>query len=363
MTDLSKLADAIESAIGKNAKNQEVTVWLDTGYPPLNMAISGEPDKGFPCGRIVEMFGPSACGKTAIATRAMISAQAAGGIAMWMDHERAFDLAVAQSMGLSDERGRWIYQRPETFEASVDTAVKIAKMVREGKLIKPEAPIVVVFDSLTSMIPQSKMFDNKGKAKGTTDYTMHDSMALAKACSACFPALVGLCEKYNILMLFVNQIRLKPGVVYGNPETTPGGNAPEYYSSLRLSLGKEFIKDKATKEVLGQIVRAKVVKNRMFRPWKTAEWNLMFSDKGMAFDVIGSMVELLAENGILERAGNGYIWTDGKKYMKPALRAKIETEGTYPDLLAMYLKAGIKSGETTPNADKGEEDFGLGDGD
>lgn len=354
MTDLDKLAAIIGSAMGKNEKQQEVSCWLDTGYAPLNYAISGEYDKGLPGGRIIEMFGPSACGKTAIATQAMISAQRAGGVAIWQDHEHSFDLTLAKSLGLSDHPGHWAYHHPRTFEDSVDQAIAAAAAIRKSKAIKPDAPIVVVFDSLTSMVPQSKMYDNKGKPKTMADYTMHDSMALAKACSSCFPAIAQACADFNITMIFINQIRLKPGVMYGNPETTPGGNAPEYYSSLRLSLGREMIKDKATKEVLGQIIRSKVVKNRMNRPWQTAEWNLMFREDGTAFfDVIGSMVELLAENKVLERDGNGYIWTDGKKYMKPALRTKVEKEGLYPELLNMLIKAGIKGVEAIPDSDSG----------
>lgn len=339
--------DILADAIGKNDDRQEVKVWLDTGYPPLNKAISGDKDKGLPVGRIVEIFGPSACGKTAISTRALIAAQAAGGIAALMDHEHSFDLDLAKSMGL-DDATRWVYKHPETFEESIDMAVKLGQVVREKKLIPAEAPILVVFDSLASMVPKSKMYDSKGNKKDSADYSMHDNTALARATSAAFPALAQMANKYNMCLLFINQTRTKPGVAYGDPNTTPGGNAPEYYASLRIGMTREMIKDKKTKELLGQTINAVVRKNRMYQPFKRASWDFMFRDDGTGyFDVIGSMVDLVADTGILERSGNGYIWTDGKKYMKPALKAKIEEEGLYPELLAMWNgdEPPAKSGE------------------
>lgn len=346
--------DILEDAIGKNDAQQEVDVWLDTGYPPLNKAISGELDKGLPVGRIVEIFGPSACGKTAISTQAMVAAQRAGGIACLMDHEHSFDLTQAKVLGLDDST-RWVYKQPETFEESIDMAVKIGRTVREKKLLPPKAPIIVVFDSLASMVPKSKMYDNKGKVKNSEDYSMHDNTALARATSASFPALAQMAAKYNMCLLFINQTRTKPGVAYGDPNTTPGGNAPEYYASLRIGLSREMKKDKVTKELLGQTINAVVRKNRMYAPFKRAAWDFMFRPDGSGyFDVIGSMVELLADNGTLKRDGNGYIWTDGKKYMKPALKAKIESENLYPTLLAMYEGANI-SNDAAPDA-TGESD-------
>lgn len=343
------LQDVLKEVIGENDKQQEVTVWLDTGYPPLNKAISGVSTQGLPCGRIIEIFGASQCGKTAIATRAMASAQQAGGLACLMDHEHSFDLTQARSLGLDDKEA-WVYKQPETFEASIDMAVAIGRYVREKKAIPPEAPIIVVFDSLASMVPKSKMYDAKGKAKSSEDYSMHDNTALARATSAAFPALAQMADKYNMCLVFLNQTRVKPGVAYGDPNTTPGGNAPEYYASLRIGLSREMIKDKTTKDLLGQTVNAVVRKNRMYQPFKRASWNFMFREDGSGyFDVIGSMVELLADSGVLERSGNGYIWTDGKKYMKPALKAKVEDEGLYPELLAMWEGVTVET-EVADNA-------------
>jgi RecA/RadA recombinase len=339
------IGDRLKKITGGNAEHQGVTYWLDTGYPPLNKAISGSYDKGMPGGRIIEMFGPSSSGKTAIATQVMIAAQRAGGVAVFMDHENAFSDVLAVNMGLTKDEDHWVYLKPTTFEEAVDVTMQIARDLRNlDEELKPlkgkpqldmDVPIVVVYDSLASMVPRSKMFDAKGNAKNSSDFSMHDNTALARATSAAFPTLAQVAEKANITLIFLNQVRTKPGVAYGDPTTTPGGNAPEYYASVRIGLTREIIKDK-DKNVIGQTINANVRKNKVSAPFKRTSWNFMFLDNGHGhFDVDGSLVELLAENGILERDGNGYIWTDGKKYMKPALKAKIEAENLRPELMRL----------------------------
>ena len=352
-----KIDEILEDALGKNDKQQEVASWLDTGYPPLNFAISAALDKGLPGGRIIEIFGPPSCGKTAIATMAMISAQRAGGIAVFMDHENSFDVGLAEDLGL-DSSTSWGYKQPETFEAAIDMTVNLGRKLRgyddKGKKIKgPEPlpmdkPIVVVYDSLASMVPASKMYDNKGDLKDSADFSMHDNTALARATSAAFPTLAQMAYKFNMCLIFLNQVRTKPGVAYGDPTTTPGGQAPEFYASVRIGLSREMIKDK-DKNVLGQIINANVRKNKVSAPFKRSSWNFMFREDGSGyFDVDGSLVDLLAEKGILEKDGNGVIWTDGKKYMKPALKEKIAAENLRPEL--MRLLAGVTLDEDTPAA-------------
>ena len=358
------LKDIIGDLIGKNDEQQEVSMWLDTGYPPLNKAISGNWDGGLPCGRLIEIFGPPSCGKTALATEAMAAAQRAGGLAVFMDHENSFDVGLAEGLGL-DPNTNWVYKQPTTFEQAIDMTKKLAMNLRnvdknlcpmKGKAPLPmDKPIVVVFDSLASMVPASKMFDNKGNLKDSADNSMHDNTALARATSAHFPLLAQIAYKCNMCLIFLNQVRTKPGVAYGDPTTTPGGNAPEYYASVRIGLSREMIKDK-DKNVVGQIVNANVRKNKVSAPFKRASWNFMFRDDGTGyFDVDGSLVELLADSGVLKRDGNGYIWTDGKKYMKPALKEKIETEGLRGTLLA--LLQGVELDEGT----EGDKMIEVGD--
>lgn len=335
MTDL---ADAVLSAIGANDEQQEVEHWLDTGFAPLNKSISGRYDQGIPSGRIIEIFGPSACGKTAIATNVMASAQRQGGIAVLEDHENAFDLTQGLALGLSDEPGRWVYKQPETFEQSVDMVVKLARVVREKGLIADDAPICAVFDSLASMVPQSKFYDNKGNERETGSYNMHDNTALARCTSAAFPALAQFATKYNVCLVFLNQIREKPGITYGDPTSTPGGKAPEYYASVRLSLTRELIKDSKDKSItLGQDVKSFVKKNRVNRPFERANWRFMFREDGSGcFDVTYSTLEYMKENKLIEVAGNYLVW-EGKKYFLSELAKKIDAEGLQSQLRAMLV--------------------------
>lgn len=330
------LADAIAESIGANDEQQEVEHWLDTGFPPLNKAISGRYDGGMPAGRIVEMFGPPSSGKTAIATMVMKAAQEAGGIAAFMDHENSFDIGQGIALGLSIEPHHWVYKQPETFEASVDTIVKLARRVRGDRLIPDEAPIVAVFDSLASMVPQSKFFDSKGNERESGTYNMHDNTALARCTSASFPALSQYATKFNILLLFLNQIRTKPGVAYGDPTTTPGGQAPEFYASVRISLTRQMLKAKDGDQMLGQITNANVKKNKVSRPFEKASWRFMFRDDGTGhFDVTTSTLEYAKEKGLIETSGAYLVWTDGKKYHLATLAKKIDDEGLQAELRAL----------------------------
>lgn len=328
------IADALKGEIGENDKQQKVRFWVDTGFPPLNKAISGSYKQGFPVGRIVEMFGPESSGKTAIATQAMISAQKAGGVAWFNDHERSFMSDLAEKQGL-DTENLWIFKTPDTFEQSVTTTIKGIKAIREKKLIPEDAPIVVVFDSLASMVPQSKF------AKEVDEQSMNDSLALAKACSNVFSTLSIYAEKYQVCMIVLNQEREKPGVIYGDPTTTPGGRAPKFYSSVRVQVGRKKIieKDGKNKEFMGQEITSKIVKNKLSKPFKEAAWRFMFREDGTGyFDVTGSMIDYLVGLGILKQSGARITWTDGKSYFKKQLIAKIDSEGLQSELMAMLPK-------------------------
>ena len=318
------LAKEMLALVGENDEGSESHGFLDTGYPPLNHAISGRYDGGFPMGRMVEMFGPPSAGKTAIATMAMISAQRAGGIAMFNDHERAFHAGLGENLGLDLSPGQWVYKQPKTFEESIDLAVKMITTVREKELIDPEAPMITVFDSLAAMLPKSKA------DKDAADFNMNDNTALARATSASFPALASFAEDTNTLMLWLNQARTKIGVMFGDPTTTPGGNAPEFYCSVRVKLGRQQIKTKEGKH-LGQKIGAQCVKNKVHRPFEKASWNFMFREDGTGhFDVVGSMIDQMLDDDLFEKSGNYIVW-DGKKMFKKQLAATV----TVDDLMAI----------------------------
>lgn len=328
------LADALEGIVGKNAERQEVTCFLDTGFKPFNKILGGSYRSGLPCGRLVEMYGGSSCGKTAIATHAMAHAQKLGGIAAFMDHENSFDVGLARErMGLDTSRA-WVYKTPETFEESIDTAVRLMRGVREKKLIAPEAPIIIVFDSLASMVPQSKMYDAKGEERDTESYNMHDNTALARCTSAAFPALAKQLAKYNTLGLFLNQTRTKPGVAYGDPTTTPGGQAPEFYASVRIQLTRSMLKeDKSdSKRVSGQEIRAFTKKNKVTAPFQEVSWRFVFNDDGTGeFDTVRSTIEYMKGIGLLKASGPR-IEFEGKSYFIGQLADMIRQEGRLEDL-------------------------------
>lgn len=321
----------LTALLGENAEKTETSIYLDSGIPELNKAISGDPLKGFPVGRIVEIFGPSSSGKTFIATMLMAAAQRAGGIAGFSDHERSFDSDLGRQLGLNTDAksGQWIYRRPQTFEESIDIAVHFCEAVRKEKLIPDEAPLIWVFDSIPSMIPHAKLFDDKGNRREAGDYNMRDSLLLAKCCSQTYPLLAQFAEDNNMLVLLLNQIRLKPGVMYGNPETTPGGTAAEYYCSARISLGKTMVtngKKGDDRVVLGNDISAELVKNKTNRPFEKAKWRIVFDDQGGAsVDRVATLLDYAIRTGKVKKEDK-YVHWDGKKKFETVLREEIRLD-------------------------------------
>lgn len=329
---MSDFGDYIK-AIGDNDLNQGPKHWLSTGFVPLDHAISGKyVGGGLPGGRIIEIFGPPSAGKTAISTNVMINAQRAGGIAMFFDHERSFDSRLAERMGLDLTPGRWIFRTPKTFEESIANAMNFATKARQLKLISKEAPIVIVFDSLAAMVPQSKM------EKEVTALNMNDNTALARATAAVFPALAQRAEEDNITIIFLNQMRTKIGVMFGDPTTTPGGNAPEFYASVRIKLGRSQLTQGTgdAKVRIGQRIGAECVKNKVSRPFRKVEWDFLFSEDGTGyFDVVGSTIDYLVGKGILKSDRGRVTWIDGKSPYRKELIEKITSEGLMSELLAL----------------------------
>lgn len=328
---MTKLIDSLRDTLGDTAASSfEVTHFLDTGFPPLNKVISGDYDRGLPCGRIVEMFGPPSCGKTAIATKAMISAQLHEGFAMFFDHERSFDVNLASHMGLDVESGTFAHIKPDTLEESFTRAIKTAGKIRSEKLIDGSAPIIAVFDSLAAMIPRTK------GEKELTELTMADSLALAKATSSVMPALNQYAEKYNMLVLILNQTRENPGQMYGDPTRTPGGKAPGFYASVRIKLNaKPLVSSGTDKERLGQRITAEIIKTKLTKPFQKTEWDFLFEESFGKFDVVGSLVDHLVDIGKLEQKG-ARITFDGKSYFRSQLVTHIE-ENNFADKLRALL--------------------------
>lgn len=332
MSTLEDFAKELEKAIGENDDRQAVFEFIDTGFPPLNRIISGEFENGLPQGRLMEMYGPSSSGKTAIATKWMIMAQEQGGVAGFMDHERSFDVDLAKSMGLRDDFPFWIYKRPKTWEESNMIMAKAAQLIRSKKVIDPNAPIFFVFDSIAAAVPKSTA------DKEIDEYNMNDTTALARVTSTTLKSIAQYAEEYNFTVLYLNQIRTKPGVVYGDPTTTPGGQAMEFYASLRIALSRKKIMEERNGEKIfvGQEITMKTVKNKLTRPFQEVSFRMMFDDNGTArFDVTGSTVDWLIQKGKLASSGPRVTWIDGKQYFKKALVAHIEATNQQVELVRL----------------------------
>lgn len=201
----SGLAAALKSAFGEDAVSAPLK-FLDTGYPPLNKILSGRYDGGFALGRLYEVFGEPSTGKTALATGWMSEAQRQGGFAIFVDWERSFNLDMAKSLGLDDDPSKFIRFRPRTWEEGNVQATKACKLIRESGEIAANAPIIVVFDSIAAAIPKSQA------EKEIDEYTMNDTTALARVTSTTLKAQAQHAEDMNAIFVYLNQMRLKPGV-------------------------------------------------------------------------------------------------------------------------------------------------------
>jgi protein RecA len=338
---LDDLSELLGAAIGGNDENQGVTNWISTGYEPLNNIMSADNTLGLPQGRLIEMFGPSSAGKTLLATMMMIEAQRAGGVAGFMDHERSFALPLAKNLGLNDAKG-WIYKQPKTWEESNMMMAKAAKIIRDNKIIPPTAPILFVFDSIAAAIPKSMI------TKDMDELSMNDTTALARVTSTTLKMIASHAEEYNFTVLYLNQIRTKPGVVYGDPTTTPGGGAMEFYASIRIALGRKKLFEEigGEKVFVGQEITMKATKNKVARPFQECKLRMMYDANGVAyFDITGSLLDYAIDAKKVASAGARVTWVDGKSYYRKALIKHINETGQLKILKG--LLAGVDLAELT----------------
>ena len=340
--DVNALAKALNSAIGKNAEEDKVTNWLSTGYSPLNEIISNDPDGGIPYARIVEIYGPPAAGKTVLATWLMREAQLAGGVAAFMDWERSFSAGFAEQQGLNTAPGQFVYKKPTTWEEGNSIAMKLAAKIRKERLIAPEAPIICVCDSVAAAVPQS-VYDTVQK-KDLEGLSMNDTTALARVSSSTLKIINQAVSEYNMIMVYLNQMRIKPGVVYGDPTTTPGGSAFEFYASVRLAIGAQKIQQEVTnaqgkkeKQLVGRLMGITTKKNKLARPFQEVSMRLSYDELGAcSFDRTTSLVDHLIEKAILKRpTAQSVTWTDGNDYSRKELVEKLVQENAYEQLDAL----------------------------
>ena len=278
---LDRALQQIEKSFGKGAimKLDEETVVRDgmsTGALSLDLALGG---KGIPRGRVVELFGPESSGKTTLALHVAGSAQQAGGVTAFIDAEHALDPAWVKRCGVKLEE--LLVSQPDTGEQ----AMEIVEM-----LVRSNAVDCIVVDSVAALVPRAELEGEMGQS--------HVGLQ-ARLMSQSLRKLTGIISKSKCTVIFINQLREKIGVMFGNPETTPGGRALKFYSSIRIDI-RRITTIKEGDQAVGNHVRAKVVKNKVSAPFKMAEFDIMFNG-GISAE--GDLLDLATADGLVEKTG------------------------------------------------------------
>ncbi|HIB53698.1 MAG TPA: recombinase RecA [Nitrospirales bacterium] len=276
---------------------------ISTGSLGLDLALG---IGGLPRGRVVEIFGPESSGKTTLTLHTVAEAQKAGGTAAFIDAEHALDLKYARVLGVKTDD--LLLSQPDAGEQALD----ITEM-----LVRSGAVDIVVIDSVAALVPRSEIEGEMGDPQ---------MGAQARLMSQALRKLTAAISKSNTMVIFINQIRMKIGVMFGSPETTTGGNALKFYTSVRLDIRRiETIKDGQT--VMGNRVRVKVVKNKVAPPFRQAEFDVLFNQ---GISKVGELIDLGVENRIVDRSGAWYSYKGERIGQgRDAARAFLKT---HPDI-------------------------------
>ena len=311
---LEEVLANIEKQFGKGSimklgehEHQKIEV-SPTGSISLDLALGVG---GYPKGRIIEIYGPESSGKTTIALHAIAEVQKQGGRAAFIDAEHALDPVYASNLGVDIDE--LLLSQPDTGEQALEIC---------DALVRSEALSIIVIDSVAALVPQAEIDGEIGD----------NQIGLqARLMSRALRKLSGSISKTQTIVIFINQLREKVGVIFGNPETTPGGKALKYYSSVRLDIRRgEQIKNNS--EILGNKTNIKVVKNKVAPPFKTTTIEIIY---GQGISRLGEIIDLSAEYGIIEKSGSWYAYQGNKigqgkentkQYLKQNKPLQIEIE-------------------------------------
>ncbi len=268
----------------QKAKTMNVET-ISTGSISLDLALGG----GIPKGRIIEIFGPEGSGKTTLALHIIAEVQKHGGVASFIDAEHALDPERAKAVGVKVDK--LLISQPDSGEQALDI---VEALVRSNSID------VIVIDSVAALTPRAEL---EGEM-GDSHMGLH-----ARLMSQALRKLTGIISKSKSTVIFINQIRMKIGVMFGNPETTPGGRALPFYTSVRIDIRK-MTQIKQGENIVGNHVRAKVVKNKVAPPFRWTEFDIMFSEGGISY--AGDLLDTAAMQNVIAKSGNTYSFGETK---------------------------------------------------
>jgi recombination protein RecA len=316
--------DKLDKAYGKGTvmkMSDQAVVDVDSipsGSLGLDIALGVG---GYPRGRVIEIYGPESSGKTTLTLHAIAEAQKAGGIAAFIDAEHAFDRFYAEKLGVDIDN--LIISQPDNGEQALEIT---------DNLIRSGAIDIVVIDSVAALTPKSEIEGEMGDSK----MGLH-----ARLMSQALRKLTASISKTHCTVIFINQLREKIGVMFGNPETTTGGNALKFYASVRLDIRRSTQIKSSDGEVQGNKTRVKVVKNKVAPPFKTAEFDIMY---GEGVSKVGEILDIAVENEIIKKSGSWFSYEDTKLGQgRDAVKIIIKDNPELMDELEEKIKAVISS--------------------